>query len=287
MLQSQPFPEEEEENIEVIEEKPLPEKKQNSSTEDSIIKRHGTRHTATRIKYSPTRIKSRNFLSNISYTGINKTNFYNENFILDVYILLVKNLNLFSLQRKTPDKLKHEMVYMLWRECIPSEFYRYICQDENFKYLDGRDVNQSGVLEIIGNFIDQNKENLRMLQANLANYKDIYQYVYAHVFPEIYATTEKRGIDLKSNFHILFKTYHDKTILRQQQVISGTKHPANYEAERTESSELEQKPIKSFNEFSDREEEEFRQQAQKRRQLKREQSQENKAKKTDVKTRRS
>ena len=271
----------------MIEEKPLPEKKQNSSTEDSIIKRHRTRHTATRIKYSPTRIKSRNFLSNISYTGINKTNFYNENFILDVYILLAKNLNLFSLQRKTPDKLKHEMVYMLWRECIPSEFYRYICQDENFKYMDGRDVNQSGVLEIIGNFIDQNKENLRMLQANLANYKDIYQYVYAHVFPEIYATTEKRGIDLKSNFHILFKTYHDKTILRQQQVISGTKHPANYEAERTESSELEQKPIKSFNEFSDREEEEFRQQAQKRRQLKREQSQENKAKKTNVKTRRS
>ena len=70
-------------------------------------------------------------------------------------------------------------------------------------------------------------------------------------------------------------------------MISGTKHPANYEAERTESSELEQKPIKNFNEFSDREEEELRQQAQKRRQLKREQSQENKAKKTKVKTRRS
>ena len=153
MLQSQPYPEEEEENIEVIEEKPLSlEKNQDSSKiEESIIKRHRTRYTATRIKYSPTRIKSRNFLSNISYTGINKTDFYNENFILDVYILLVKNLNPFSLQRETPDKSKHEMVYMLWRECIPFEFYRYICQDENFKYLNGRDVNQSGMLEIIGN----------------------------------------------------------------------------------------------------------------------------------------
>ena len=95
------------------------------------------------------------------------------------------------------------------------------------------------------------------------------------MFPEIYSTTEKRGIDLKSNFHILFKTYRDKAILRQQQVISGTKHPANYEAERTESSELEQKLIKNFNEFSDGEEE-LRQQAQKRRQLK-----------TKIKTRRS
>ena len=119
-MQSQPFPEEE--NMENIEEK---EKSQDiSPPADSIIKRHRTKYTATRTKYSPTRIKSRNFLSNISYTGINKGDFYNENFILDVFVLLVKNLNPFCLQRKTPDKLKHEMVYMLWRECIPSEFYR-------------------------------------------------------------------------------------------------------------------------------------------------------------------
>ena len=85
-------------------------------------------------------MKSRNFLSNISYTGINKNNFYNENFILDVYVLLVKNMNPFSLSRKISDKLKHEMVYMLWRECIPSDFYRYICEEKNFVYLNGRDV---------------------------------------------------------------------------------------------------------------------------------------------------
>ena len=67
------------------------------------------------------------------------------------------------------------MVYMLQRECIPSEFYRYICQDDNFKYLNGRYVNQSGVLEVVGKFINQKKDNLRLLQVNLATYKDIYQ----------------------------------------------------------------------------------------------------------------
>ena len=105
------------------------EKNQNFSlqAENKILNRHRVRYTATRIKYSPTRIKSRNFLSNISYTRINKSDFYNESFILDVYVLLVKNLNPFSLQRKVSDKLKHEMVYMLWRECIAKEFYRYIC----------------------------------------------------------------------------------------------------------------------------------------------------------------
>ena len=204
-------------------------------TENKIVNRHKIKYTATRIKYSPTRIKSRNFLSSISYTGINKSNFYNESFILDVYMLLVKNLNPWSLQRKNSDKLKHEMVYMLWRECVPPEFYRYICEDENFKYLNGRDLSQPGVLEIVGNFIDQGKENFRMLQKNLANYKDIFQYVYSHVFPEIYATSEKRGIDLKSSFHIMFKTYRDKMMIRQLALV---KNSANYESKHQEKCEF-------------------------------------------------
>ena len=129
---------------------------------------------------------------------------------------------------------------MLWRECIPVEFYRYICQEENFRYLNGRDVSQPGVLEIVGRFIDQDKENLRILQKSLALYKDIFQYVYSHTFPEIYTMSEKRGIDIKSNFHILFKSYKDKQSLRHQQL---SKQASNYENEHTETSEFEQKPI--------------------------------------------
>ena len=81
-----------------------------------ILSRQKIRYTATRIRYSLTRIKSRHFLSNISYSGINKNDFYNENFIIDVYGLLIKNLNPFSLTRKISDKNKHEIVYMLWRD---------------------------------------------------------------------------------------------------------------------------------------------------------------------------
>ena len=103
------------------------------------------------------------------------------------------------------------MVYMLCRECIPHEFYRHICEEKNSVYLNGRDVGQPGALENVGNFIDQGKKNLRMLQEHLARYKDIYQYVYSHVFPEVYTASEKRGFDLKSNFHIIFKAYRDET----------------------------------------------------------------------------
>ena len=136
-------------------------------------------------------------------------------------MLLVKNLNPFSLSRKISDKARHEMVYMLWREGIPPDFYRYICKEKNFIYLNGRGVGQTGVPEIVGGFIDQGKQNLRMLQEQLAWYKDIFQYVYSHVFPEVYTSPEKRGFDLKSNFHILFKTYRDKQIIWQQSLAKN------------------------------------------------------------------
>ena len=151
-------------------------------------------------------------------------------------MLLVKNLNLFSLSRKISDKTKHEMVYVIWRERIPVNFYRYICEEKNFIYLNGRDVGHPGVLEIVGKFIDQQKQNLRMLQEYLARYKDIYQYVYSQLFPEIYTTSEKRGFDLKSNFHILFKSYRDKQLMRHQ---STAKNLSNYEDVKKETSEYE------------------------------------------------
>ena len=149
------------------------------------------------------------------------------------------------------------MIYMLWREWIPIAFYRFIYQEDNFRYLNGRDVSQPGVLEIVGKFVDQDKNNLRLLQQCLANYKDIFQYVYSCTYPEIYTMSEKRGIDMKSNFYILFKTFKDKMLIKQQQLA---KRAENFEAERKEESEFEQKPLLKFNEFNDEEEKEIKEQ---------------------------
>ena len=136
-------------------------------------------NNAIRRKYTTTRIKSRNFLSNIAYVGINKEDYYNKNFIFDVYLLLTKNLDSFSLDRKLADKTKHEMIYMLWKECMPFKFYRYICQENFFfLYLNGKTVLQPKVLEIISEFIDADEGNYRLLQNNLSCYKNIFQYVY-------------------------------------------------------------------------------------------------------------
>ena len=172
------------------------------------------------------------------------------------------------------------MVYMLWRECVPSEFYRYICEEKNFLYLNSRDVGQPTMLEIVSGFIDQEKQNLRMLQEYLAQYKDIYQYVYSHVFLEVYTTSEKRGFDLKSNFHILFKAYHDKQMIRQYQ---PAKNPANFE-QQNETNASEQKPIKNFDPFTDSEEREVKECTEKRLAERRKRTEELKIKKRKIKT---
>ena len=83
--------------------------------------------------YTTTRIKSRNFLSNILYVGINKKDFYNENFIFNIYTSLVNNLNPFSLDRKLNDHNKHGMIYILWKECMTAKFYKFIISlEKNF-----------------------------------------------------------------------------------------------------------------------------------------------------------
>ena len=62
---------------------------------------------------------------------------------------MVKTLNPFSLDRKLSDLNKHEMVYIIWTECMPAAFYKFICKEENFIYLNGKNVLQPKVSEIL------------------------------------------------------------------------------------------------------------------------------------------
>ena len=107
--------------------------------------------------------------------------------------------------------------------------------------------------------------------------------MYSHVFPEGYTTLEKRGFDLKSNFHIMFNTYRDKMMMRQQ---SLAKNPVNYETEQqqNETCQFDQKPIKNFDEFSDSEEQEIKQQAEKQLAERHEKAEDLKAKKREQKS---
>ena len=141
--------------------------------------------------YTTTRIKSRNLLSNISYIVVNKEDFYNKGFIFDVYSLIVKNLNPFSLERKTGDQNKPKMIYIFWKECVPVESYKYNSSEENFLYLNRKNVLYAKVSEIVLNFIEMNARNFTLLGNRLWQFQYIFHYVYSCRYLNIYCSTEQ------------------------------------------------------------------------------------------------
>ena len=81
----------------------------------------------------------------------------------------------------------------------------------------------------------------------------------------------------------MFNTYRDKMMVRQQ---SLAKNPVNYETEQqqNETCQFDQKPIKNFDEFSDSEEQEIKQQAEKQLAERHEKAEDLKAKKREQKS---
>ena len=160
---------------------------------------------------------------------------------------------------------------MIWKEFMPTAFYKHICKEKNFLYLNGKSVLQPKVLNPISGFIKKDERRYKMLQNNLSSYKNIYQYVNSNVFSEIYCATEKRVFDLKSNFHIIFKTYKNK----KQIESSMGKNSDNYESIRNETNINEQKPI-NINDFNEAKEAEIKKRVEKRKQKRREVAEKNK-----------
>ena len=100
-----------------------------------------SKHLKKKIKpYTSSRIKTRNFLSNISYTGVKSKDFVDNNFTFDTITLITKNINPFSLERKIVGAKNRNIIYMLWDECIENPFYKHICENDNFVYLNGKNV---------------------------------------------------------------------------------------------------------------------------------------------------
>ena len=164
-----------------------------------------------RIKpYTSSRIKTRNVLSNISYTGVNSEDFADNNFTFDTITLLTKNINPFSLERKIVDAKNRDIIYMLWDECIEKTFYKHICENDNFIYLNGKNVLHSKTAQIVLDYLNKDASNIVRLRKCLQNHMKTIQFVYSSCFPEIYSLIDKRGINLKSEFLLTFKLWKDK-----------------------------------------------------------------------------
>ena len=129
------------------------------------------KHLKRRIKpYTSSRIKTRNPLSKISYTGVKSEDFADNNFTFDTITLLTKNINPFSLERKIVDAKNRDIIYMLWDERIEKTFYKHICENDNFIYLNGKNVLYSKTGQIVLDYLNKDASNIVRLRKYLQNH---------------------------------------------------------------------------------------------------------------------
>ena len=85
----------------------------NANQENDLV-RERKKYGVRKLKpYNTSKIKSRNFSKKISYSGVKEDHLYNRNFIFDVYVLITKNINSFSLKRKIFNIKDRDIVYIV------------------------------------------------------------------------------------------------------------------------------------------------------------------------------
>ena len=97
--------------------------------DNDVQKRKKTETTST--KFSNTKVKTRNLLTNVSYRRYKPEDVEKTNIVIDVFSFLTQNLNPTGLDRKLEILLERNYVKMIWDSCVPHKFSKFIYQREN------------------------------------------------------------------------------------------------------------------------------------------------------------
>ena len=88
-----------------------------------IPKKKTIKKRSSFINYSLTKIKARNFLTNISYSRVKEEDFNNRSFIIDCYSFVILYLSPFYLDWKFENSVEKDYVEVLWQQQIPNDFF--------------------------------------------------------------------------------------------------------------------------------------------------------------------
>ena len=155
--------------------------------------------------YSSTKIKARNFLTNVSYNRIKAADFKNKDFVIDCFTFLLLYLNPFYLERKFETEIEREFVNTLWTFLMPSNLYNYICQNENMKTLNKIKIKYQDAKDILLGFLESNNnDGFNVLSNFLEKNAILYQFLYGNLFKKCFSRVNDYGIRAKT----LFNTYY-------------------------------------------------------------------------------
>ena len=193
-------------------------------------------------KYSSTKVKTRNILTNLSYLRVNRLDFDNKSYVLDFVTFIIQYLNVFSLDLKLETELEKNMLMFIWQNCLPLKLTQFVSTKDHYDILTAGNSKFKDVYHIVYDYMsyEPNYEEAKNL---LKSYFDEIRYVFAFLFPKIYTRTNENGQQIKSRFDFSFSLWINNTYSKKQQITAG-KNIDTYN-DRTNINEFEQKPLKN------------------------------------------
>ena len=75
--------------------------------------------------YNNTKVKARNFVTNIAYRRFKDSDFKKDNFVVDLFPFSIKNLNPTMLDQKFDSDIERDYIKMMREKCVPKQFCRF------------------------------------------------------------------------------------------------------------------------------------------------------------------
>ena len=154
--------------------------------------------------YNNTKVKARNFLTNVSYNRITTADYKNKNFVIDCFTFMILYLNPFYLERKFETNIERDFVNVLWTFLMPSKLYNHITGNDNMKTLNKIKIKYQDAKDIMITFLFNDPSNLNILSDFLEKNAMLYQFLFGNLFPKCFCRINDYGIRAKT----LFSTYY-------------------------------------------------------------------------------
>ena len=175
----------------------MKELNQNIFSDDKAIK-----------NYNNSKVKARNFLTNVSYTRITSADYKNKKFVVDCFTFMIMYLNPFYLERKFESTIERDFIHVLWNYLMPSQLYRHISSEANIKTLLKIKIKYQDVKDIMMVFLVNDPFNVDVLSDFLQKNAILYQFVFGNLFPKCFSRINDYGINAKTLFNRYYRNFY-------------------------------------------------------------------------------
>ena len=178
----------------------MKELNQNIFSDDKAIK-----------SYNNSKVKARNFLTNVSYNRITAADYKNKDFVIDCFTFMILYLNPFYLERKFETNVERDFINVLWSLLMPSKLYDHIIEDDNMKTLNKIKIKYQDAKDMMIAFLFKDPTNIIVLSDFFKKNAILYQFLFGNLFPKCFCRINDYGINAKT----LFNSYYHNFIIQK------------------------------------------------------------------------